>query len=114
MSEYMEMLSRESWKDLGIIKVEEDESEIDEKDNPEDLSLRTRSISVQTEDCMQAIISSYFPHLSCDQIQAFLDLLATLLVKKNNHSYSKKVSECYNAITEVNLYPLIAQIICRQ
>ena len=103
MSDYMDMLSRESWKDLGIIKVEEDESEINEKDNPEDLSLRTRSISVQTEDCMQAIISSYFPHLPLDQIQAFLDLLATLLVKNNkNQSFSKKVSDCYNNITEVN------------
>ena len=103
MSEYMDMLSRESWTDLGIIKVEEDESEIDEKDNPEDLSLRTRSISVQTEDCMQAIISSYFPHLSLDQIQAFLDLLATLLVKNNtNQSFGKNVSDCYNTTTEVN------------
>ena len=110
MSEYIDMLSRESWKDLGIIKNEEDESEIEGKESPEDLSLRTRSISVQTEDCMKAIISSYFPHLSCDQIQEFLDLLATLLVKKNNHSYSKKVSECYNAITEVNLYPLLDKL----
>ena len=107
MSEYMDMLSRESWTDLGIIKVEEDESEIDEKDNPEDLSLRTRSISVQTEDCMQAIISSYFPHLSMDQIQAFLDLLATLLVKKNkNQSFGEKVSDCYNNIREVFPYPI--------
>ena len=95
MSEYNDAVSRESWEDLGIVKIKEDESESDDKDNPEDLSVKTRNISVQTEDCMQAIISSYFPHLSMDQIQTFLDILATILINKNeNQPSSNEISEC--------------------
>jgi len=103
MSEYNDLLFGESWKDLGIIKIEEDENESDDISKPEDLSLKTRSISIQTEDCMQTIIGSYFPHLSLEQIQAFLELLATLLVRKNeDQDSSRRISECYHSIVESN------------
>ena len=61
MSECSDVISRDSLADQGIIKIEEDESGSEEKDNPEDLSLKTRNIYIQTEDCIQGIISSYFP-----------------------------------------------------
>ena len=87
--------------DLGIIKIEEDESGSEKKDNPEDLSLKTRSISIQTDDCIQGIMSSYFPHLSQDQIQAFLSLLATILHQNQNRA--EQGEEGLNNIVEVNL-----------
>ena len=87
--------------DQGIIKIEEDGSGSEDKDNPKDLSLKTRSISIQTEDCIQGIISSYFPHLSQDQIQAFLSLLATIL--HQNQAGREQGEESLNNIVEVNL-----------
>ena len=99
MSECNDVISRDNLTDLEIIKIDEDESESDRKDNPEDLSLKTRSISIQTEDCIQGIISSYFPHLSQDQIQAFLNLLATIL----HQNQTEQGEEGVNNILEVNL-----------
>ena len=103
MSAYNDTFSSSSWDDIDIVKTEEDESESEREENPEDLSLKTRNISVQTEDCMQDIISSYFPHLSVDQIHTFMDLLATILVKtKEPQPTTNEISECYNTILEVN------------
>jgi len=83
MAGYNELILKESWKDLGIVKVEEDDHE-DEDDisRPEDLSIKTRSISIQTEDCMQAMIGSYFPHLSLQQLGTFLEVLSNILARK--------------------------------
>ena len=108
MSECSDVISRDSLADQGIIKIEEDGSGSEDKDNPEDLSLKTRSISIQTEDCIQGIISSYFPHLSQDQIQAFLSLLSSIL--HHNQASREIGEEGHNNIIEVNLYTHHKQI----
>ena len=100
MSECNGVISRDSLANQGIIKIEEDENH--RKDNPEDLSVKTRSISIQTEDCIQGIMSSYFPHLSPDQIQVFLSLLATIL--HQNQAGREIGEEGFNIGKEVNLY----------
>jgi len=82
MAGYNELIFGDSWKDLGIVKVEEDDQEDDDDiSKPEDLSIKTRSISIQTEDCMQAMIGSYFPNLSLQQLGTFLEVLSNILAR---------------------------------
>ena len=84
MAEYSQLLFGDTWKDLGIVKIEEDDPEDDDDDisKPEDLSIKTRSISIQTDDCMQAMLGSYFPHLSMQQLGTFLEVLSNILAKR--------------------------------
>jgi len=82
MAGYNELVFGDSWKDLGVVKVEEDDQQDDDDiSKPEDLSIKTRSISIQTEDCMQAMIGSYFPHLSLQQLGTFLEVLSNILAR---------------------------------
>ena len=90
--------------DIEFVKIEEQESECVALSSPYNLSLARRSVGVQTEDSMQEVFSSSFPHLSVKQIHTILDLMATILVKtKQIQPATKQISEnIYKTMTEVN------------
>ena len=60
------------------------------EDMPEDLSVKYRSVAVQTETAFQDKLEAIFEELSKNQIKYFLDALLTLVSKEENRSIDQQ------------------------
>ena len=74
------------------------------EDMPEDLSVKYRSVAVQTETAFQDKLEAIFEELSQNQIKYFLDALLTLVSKEDNKCIDQKQEYYKDVFKQVTLH----------
>ena len=70
---------------------------------PQDLSVRQRSVAVQTETNNKHELEKIIERLSQSQIKYFFDILLKLVSKENIESYAEKHEQILNVLKKVTL-----------
>ena len=68
---------------------------------PQDLSVRQRSVAVQTETNNKHELEKIIERLSQSQIKCFFDILLKLVSKENIESYAEKHEQILNVLKQV-------------